>query len=312
MSQLKEIQKIRKEQAKVLEVMTSRHEAECSKLEAKADQGLESAMKSREKDLEKHLARCRVEKEVAEKARVTEEQKFWKSRKDVRSKTRSSFKKTQASRVKASKAGLKSEKGSMTKTQLKEQLDQLMKGHATSKARDADQLESKLDGEDAVAHLEHQLTQLPQVHSMLFRHLQVEVELLIRNNETTLAVKTKRLDALKTVYNSFVTDWTTTVQKGVRHLEEVEMRQANMVCVDTLRAKKKSHLAELKSQPKTLKQTTQRIKKDYDNTIRGTQRKFKEFARKTAGELPKGEQQRSIKLQKVKPSRNSESRDLHL
>ena len=38
-----------------------------------------------------------------------------------------------------------------------------------------------------------------------------------------------------------------------------------------------------------MKLTGQRIKKDYDNTIRGTQRHFKELTKKAAEELPKEE-----------------------
>jgi hypothetical protein len=278
--------------------MTSRHDAECVKLESKAEQGQEGTMKAREKELEKHLARCRVEKEQAEKSRGAEEKRFWKSRRDTRSKAQSAFEKVQSSQVKAGKAALKSERSTLSKGQLKEQLDQLVKSHIASKMKSADQLESKMDGEDAAAHFELELTLLPQVHSMLFRHLQTEVELLLRNNDAVLGVKTRRLETLKAVYTTYVAEWTSTVEIGVLHLEEVELSQADLVCIDTLRSKKKSHIADLKSQPKTLKQSTLRIKKDHDNTIRGTQRKFKVLKQKTAG--ANGEnKQRSIKMQKV-------------
>jgi hypothetical protein len=47
--------------------------------------------------LERHLARCRVEKEEATKALVAAERKFAKERKDVRLRARAAFKKDQVS-----------------------------------------------------------------------------------------------------------------------------------------------------------------------------------------------------------------------
>eukprot|EP00038_Savillea_parva_P000422 m.96074 g.96074 ORF g.96074 m.96074 type:complete len:846 (-) comp10141_c0_seq1:145-2682(-) len=298
-TQLKEIQKLRKDQAKVLEAMKHRHETEMTKIQHKAEHHQEHAMKSREKELEKHLARCRVEKEHAEKFRGNEINKFWKTRRDVRAKARAAFSKAQANEVKASKASLKAEKGSMSKAQMKEQMEQLIKGYAVTKEQEAEKLETKIDQEDLVAQLELDLSLLPQLHSMLCRHLQTEVELLLRNNDAILAVKTRRLEDIKTAITSYVDDRTQTVRQGMRQLEEMEMRQAHSVCDDNVRAQKKAHLTELRSQPKALKQTTQRIRRDYDNTIRGTQRKYKELLKKMQMELSKGEQQETLKSTKA-------------
>lgn len=58
---------------------------------------------------------------------------------------------------------------------------------------------------------------------------------------------------------------------------------------------KKRHLAELKSQPKEIKQSEQRIKKDFTDSIRMTEKKFKVLTKNVMGTLPRDQQKNSLK-----------------
>eukprot|EP00041_Stephanoeca_diplocostata_P010596 m.168789 g.168789 ORF g.168789 m.168789 type:complete len:194 (-) comp18221_c0_seq4:587-1168(-) len=62
-----------------------------------------------------------------------------------------------------------------------------------------------------------------------------------------------------------------------------------------MRSMKKRHLAELKSQPKEIKQSEQRIKKDFTDSIRMTEKKFKALSKNVLGALPRDQQKKSLK-----------------
>ena len=72
----------------------------------------------------------------------------------------------------------------------------------------------------------------------------------MRSKDAILDIKTRRIAALTASYNTYVSERTAAVQRGMVAVEEVELSQANRINADAMRALKKAHQAELRNQPK--------------------------------------------------------------
>ena len=301
-SQLKEIQKMRQEMIKQMEGVNSKQESEQVKARSKSVQEIDRNAKEKEKGLEKHLTRCKTELEASGKAESTEMKKFVKMRKDVTEKAWSAFKRSSEAEYKRAKETMKVDASDQSKEERKSHKDSLKEQHVIQKRTGEEKLERKLVKEDQVAKIEFDLSRLPLLHAIKFRHLGEEVELILNANDEFVAVKERRMVESHAMVQGHLEEQQTTQRGHLAKLVETEDRQAQRMHRDAMKTMKKRHLSELKAQPKELKAGEQKIKRMFSDSIRVTEKKYKTTVKTLAETVPKEEQDEALNQHKSQKS----------
>eukprot|EP00041_Stephanoeca_diplocostata_P010595 m.168775 g.168775 ORF g.168775 m.168775 type:complete len:441 (-) comp18221_c0_seq3:1165-2487(-) len=224
-AQLQEIRKLRRSQAKALEVAHGKQAAEISKILSRATSEMDQIVKTKEKELEKHLAKSRIQLESHDKAEVQELKAFLKVRKTEADKRRSTSKRDQQNTLKHAKSEVLKDE-TLSKAEKKKQLLELKDKHVTMVQSNSDRLESRIEYEDKIGELEFQLSRLPLTHAMTYRQLQEEVELIIRHNNSAMDAKKRRRDVLVATYKSHADELITLQRKSLQDTFDVELAQA--------------------------------------------------------------------------------------
>jgi len=273
--QLKHIRKIRKEQAKALEVMDTKHSSEAGHQANKDTKELDGLTRSHEKEFDKFLARKKSEMDQWTKEDGTETKRFAKRRKEWREKETSDNTKACSQSLKSSMAAMKKDTSDLPKDERKLVEKDLKEHHEKEKLVGERDLKARLETEHKEAEKKFRIGQLKAKHKLETSLLKEEVALAKTHRMKVIELKTQKSKAFKENEQNFSKQRSELQEAFLKTLVEIELEQAASLHRESMKALDKSQSAELKYQPKEIKSAEQKIKKEYNGTLKVTERKFR-------------------------------------
>eukprot|EP00051_Salpingoeca_urceolata_P029112 m.488940 g.488940 ORF g.488940 m.488940 type:complete len:869 (-) comp26260_c0_seq1:110-2716(-) len=296
--QLSEIKKIRKAQLQEVKALQTRQDTDLIRQSTADTREYESLRRSHEKDMEKLFAKQALETEDHNKTETAEEKAQQKAIKDDQKHARAAFQQKFERDYKAAKETFKLQtpvKGGDFKAKKRS----FKESQEHEKTQAAELLNGVLETKESVSVLAFRVSRLPMKQALEQRHVQEELALRRQHSAQLVEFKQKRLLGLETLMRAQLEERHALQVAHADRLTEVEGEQHDAVCKTKLKALKKAHVAELKRQPKELRQREDQIRKSYTDTVKLQAKQAKALARQLTERLPKAEQFSSLQRHKA-------------
>eukprot|EP00039_Didymoeca_costata_P008301 m.110206 g.110206 ORF g.110206 m.110206 type:complete len:912 (-) comp14028_c0_seq2:213-2948(-) len=288
-SQLKQIQKIRKEQAKTLEQLDSRHEDELEKTTAKFNRELDSLTRIHEKEFDKLLNKFKSELEQCTREETSELRKFNRKEKDKRESEINDHTKEFAAKLRQALVVFRTDSADLNKEERRSR-QQEMKEHNESERESSEKsLLIRLDRESDERRKQFNLKRMKVKQNLQVSHLKEELALLDTQSSKLITMKTSKLEVLNRALEKNLEERESMLSSHLAFLEQTELDQAANLRKEAKKAMDKRHYQEQRRQPKELQAEKQRIRKQFSNTLKIT-KKTSQRQRNTVTDFKKFEE----------------------
>lgn len=312
-TQLKQIQKIRRDQATKQAALTAKHDAENAKQLAKDSKEYEALVRAHEKDLEKVLSKFRTSLDQLTKEDASEAKRFAKRIKEWRDKESAECARELKASLNQTLHAHKVDAKDMSKEEKKSTLLSLNEMHESTRQVTERELANRLDAESRQRELGFKLERLSLRHKLEAAQLREEVEITAQQNRAKSDLKAAKHSAYATALTAQLEERSEAIRKYQQVLVETELEQATSIAREAARKLDKRQNSELKLVPKAIKHRESQIKKDFNGTLKATEQKYRRTLRSlhsTLSELPEATRKDSIR--KHETEKTSEMNKLKL
>jgi len=282
-AQLKQIKKIRKEQAKLIEALDTKHLQELTKLHNKQSKELESTSKSHDKEMERCLGKFKTEIDAWHKENVAETKRHVKRAKQQREKAANDFAKSCMVSLKQAMMSLKVDTVNVPKMERKEMEQGLKEHHEAEKMGNEQKLVSRLDLEAEQNERQFKTERATLLHALEMRHLNEEIALGTKHSRQLGLTRTAHVTASTNARQAQHDERSELVTKNLAILSQTEFEQGASLTRDGFRDLEKRQASELKSQPSSIKESEHRLQKQFKSTVKVTEKQY----RSSLGDLQK-------------------------
>jgi len=282
-AQLKQIKKVRKEQAKLIEALEAKHVQELAKLHGKQGKELESTAKSHDKEMERCLSKFKTEIDAWQKEDAVETKRHGKRAKQLRDKSTSDFSKSCVVSLKQAMVSLKMDAVNVPKLERKE-MEQGLKEHYEQERNGNEQkLVGRLDLEAEQNERQFKTERATLLHALEMRHLNEEIALGTKHSKQLVLTRTAHVTASANARQAQHDERSEMAIKNLAILSQTELEQGASLTRDGLRDLEKRQASELKMQPSSFKESEQRLSKQFKSTVKVTEKQY----RSSFGDLQK-------------------------
>lgn len=274
-AQLKQIKKVRKEQAKLIEALEAKHVQELSKLHSKQGKELESTTKAHDKEMERCLGKFKTEIDAWQKEDAAETKRYGKRAKQQRDKSTSEFSKTCVVSLKQAMISLKMDAVNVSKLERKEMEQGLKEHHESERIGNEQKLLGRLDLEAEQNERQFKMERATLLHALEMRHLNEEIALGTKHSKQLVMTRTAHVTASANARQAQHDERAEMATKNLAILSQTELEQGASLTRDGLRDLEKRQASELKMQPSSFKESEQRLSKQFKSTVKVTEKQYR-------------------------------------
>jgi thousand and one amino acid protein kinase len=280
-AQLKQIKKVRKEQAKLIEALDTKHAQERSKLESKQTKELDQTTKTQDKEMERCKGKWKAEMDAFKKEDATENQKAVKRAKQFREKNISEFVKSCAASLKTAMMALRADAVNATKVERKGLEQSLKEHHDEQRVSNEKALLVRLNDEAEKTETKFKHDRIILLHKLEATQLNEEEAMVVKQSKQLSVIRTSHYHVNITCIQTQHSERAKVLVENLSILSQNELEQADNLARDGLKDVEKSHLAQLNGAPSNFKEISSRLQKQFKSTIKVAEKEY----RSSFGEL---------------------------